>query len=42
MWLLKWFFIQVLIVLLAFTRVCPHFKNGDENEINYRQTRKTA
>jgi len=24
------------------TRVCPHFKNGDKNEINCRQTRKVA
>ena len=22
------------------TRACPHFKNGDKNEINCRQTRK--
>ena len=24
------------------TRACPHFKNGDKNEINYSQTRKIA
>ena len=23
-------------------RACPHFKNGDKNEINCRQTRKIA
>jgi len=25
-----------------FTRACIHFKNGDKNEINCCQTRKTA
>ena len=24
------------------TRACPHFKNGDKNEINCRQTRRIA
>ena len=24
------------------TRACPHFKNGDKNEINRSQTRKIA
>ncbi|PLT22571.1 hypothetical protein CXF62_04225 [Psychrobacter sp. MES7-P7E] len=26
--------------LVSGTRACPHFKNGDKNEINCRQTRK--
>ncbi len=25
-----------------YTRACPHFKNGDKNKINCRQTRKIA
>jgi len=28
--------------LKPFARECPHFKNGDKNEINRRQTKKIA
>ncbi|HCT73442.1 MAG TPA: hypothetical protein DF294_05515 [Psychrobacter sp.] len=31
--------VQELLILI---RACPHFKNGDKNEINCRQTRKVA
>ena len=46
-----WMPIQVRRLLIStkdsrafqvFTRVCPHFKNGDKNEINFRQTRKNS
>jgi len=30
------------IVFDTLSRACPHFKNGDKNEINCRQTRKIA
>ena len=32
----------VLLVIDAIARACPHFKNGDKNEINRSQTRKIA
>ena len=28
--------------LRTFTRACPHFENGDKNEINRSQIRKIA
>ena len=31
-----------LVIKINVTRACPHFKNGDKNEINCSQTRKIA
>ncbi len=31
-----------LVIKINVTRACPHYKNGDKNEINCSQTRKIA